>query len=641
MARHPRFIQAVWLLVAAALWAGAALVQQRLAQRSLAYEISTPPEVARNHPEVALLNLAPGGLRAPLVTYLWITADSYKNQGRYFDAMQLADLICTLQPHFEGVWYFHSWNMAWNISAAAHTPEERWLWVSNGITLLRDRAIPLNPKSLRLYDQLGWIFYSKIGMTLDEMHREYKQRWAAQMQQVVGAPPEGETDAVIAAFAPIAQAPLDKDLDRQGRDLVQDDQRQVLLADPDVAPYAAELAKVGLAVDEEFLKAYNRYSIDLEVAQTRLYPPRLIDDRDRELSTAVNLPRFAAARAKALAFLRAQLLWNRYRMDPQWMLELMQRYHVPLDWRLPWPHAIYWITYGLHASDSLALADIHSINTDRIMLGAFTSLAWNGRMTYAANPDRPDEPQVDFFSDYRYIEPVHQEYMAVISAVLGTSKERFDVNPFKTGHINFLISAIQMLYLEHRYEQAQTYLDFIKRDYRMKLHVWELPLNDFVAETITSETMPELDMARNQITASLQMGMFFLARGQAAAFKDNYNYAQRMYSVFEKSGVVSRVKMPPLSLIMAGIASDMLIYPRACGYYLPLAGRGQLYARLDPAIQVMLYDRLSSSPLLRQEIERSGPDLQSLFPAPPGLEEYRKAQQMPDAPQALPLFVQG
>ena len=636
MARHPRVIQAMWLLVAAALMASSAAVQVRLNQRSAAYELTTPEDLARNHPQVALLNIAPGGLRAPLVTYLWITADNYKNDGRYFDAMQLADLICTFQPHFEGVWYFHAWNMAWNISAASHNPHERWLWINNGIELLRDRGIPLNPSSMRLYNQLAWIFYSKIGMTMDDMHMSYKQRWAAEMQHVVGAPPEGETSEVIAAFERIANAPLDRDVPRQGKELFQDDQRQVLLSDPQVAQYATAIEAAGLGIDESFLNAYNRFSTDMLVAQTRMFAPKPTDDAEKAALEIVNLPQHQDARVEVLAFIRAQLLWNRYRMDPQWMLSLMKRYNVPLDWRLPWPHAIYWISYGIHVTDSLELADISTINTDRIMLGALHTLAWQGRMTYVANPDRPDEPQLNWFSDYRYIKAAHDEYMLVISAILKTSGEKFDDNPMKNGHINFLIGAIQMLYVQHRYDQAQELLDFIKNDYRMEKHIWALSLEEFMAETITAEDLPTMDLARNQITSALQMGLFLLARGQQPSFRDNYTYAQKVYKAFENAPHADRVKLPPFQLAFAAIASDMIINPRSCGYYLPLAGRQQLFARLDVSVQLMLYDRIATSSLLQREVQDAQLLFQAVFPPPVGIEDYRQLQQTPNPPPALP-----
>ena len=187
MGRHPRVIQVLWLVVATAMLAAAGWFQPKLAKMSSSYELIQDDTGAHSYLE-ALLTIAPGGLRAPVVNYLWIRAEDLKSAGRYYDAMQLADLICSLQPYFPGVWSFHSWNMAWNISVATHTPEERWMWVTNGLRLLRDRGIPKNPRSLILYKDLAWIFFSKMGMNLDDMHVVYKQRWAAEMQRLLGAP---------------------------------------------------------------------------------------------------------------------------------------------------------------------------------------------------------------------------------------------------------------------------------------------------------------------------------------------------------------------------------------------------------------------------------------------------------------------
>ena len=209
MSRHPRVTQALWLGVAAVLLAAAGQLQPRLVKLGTTYELVQDSSPGGSDLE-ALLTIAPGGLRAPVVNYLWIRAEELKQQGKFYDAMQLADLICSLQPYFPGVWSFHSWNMAWNISVATHTPEERWMWVTNGMRLLRDRGIPVNPRSLILYKDLAWLFFSKMGSNLDDMHVVYKQRWAAEMQRLLGSPPQGQTSEVIDAFRPIAAAPVDK-----------------------------------------------------------------------------------------------------------------------------------------------------------------------------------------------------------------------------------------------------------------------------------------------------------------------------------------------------------------------------------------------------------------------------------------------
>ncbi|MDY6913262.1 MAG: hypothetical protein SVT52_02225, partial [Planctomycetota bacterium] len=280
MSVRPWIAQCLWFAVACGLLVAAGLLQGPMQQQRQQQEFTSPGDVvAQNHPEVALLTTAPGGLRALLVNYLWIRAEQLKNQGRFFDAMQLAELICKFQPRFAGVWSFHSWNMAWNISVATHTPAERWMWVSNGIRLLRDNGIPLNPRSLILYKDLGWIFFSKMGQTTDEMHKVYKQRWAAEMQRLLGAPPAGTTAQVIEAFRPIAAAPLDKDPRRQGLKPIQPGQLAVLLRDPGVAAYAELLAGYDVRVDESLLDAYNRYSLDDGAAMVRVGPPVLKTER--------------------------------------------------------------------------------------------------------------------------------------------------------------------------------------------------------------------------------------------------------------------------------------------------------------------------------------------------------------------------
>ena len=77
-----------------------------------------------------------GALRGLLVDYLWIKIQQMQRDGLYFEVMADAELITKLQPRFPQVWVFHAHNMAYNISVATHTIEERWEWVNEGITTL-------------------------------------------------------------------------------------------------------------------------------------------------------------------------------------------------------------------------------------------------------------------------------------------------------------------------------------------------------------------------------------------------------------------------------------------------------------------------------------------------------------------------
>src|SRR5210317_127588 len=94
-------------------------------------------------PSLAFATVAMGAFRGLIVDILWMRADNLKQEGKFFDAKQLAEWITMLQPRFAAVWDFHAWNMAYNISVAIPNtqPEERWRWVQNGYELLRDKAI--------------------------------------------------------------------------------------------------------------------------------------------------------------------------------------------------------------------------------------------------------------------------------------------------------------------------------------------------------------------------------------------------------------------------------------------------------------------------------------------------------------------
>ncbi len=153
-------------------------------------------------PSLAFATVAMGAFRGLIVDILWIRADHLKQKGQFFDAKQLAEWITTLQPRFTAVWIFQAWNMAYNISVAIpeSQPQERWRWVKNGIELLRDQGIPLNPKNISLYRELGWIFQHKIGGVSDDLHRYYKIQLAEEMEPLL-------SDASEEYFNTLAQTP--------------------------------------------------------------------------------------------------------------------------------------------------------------------------------------------------------------------------------------------------------------------------------------------------------------------------------------------------------------------------------------------------------------------------------------------------
>lgn len=204
--QRPLWVQAIALALAAGLLYGSARYVAPINQQREALNIYGDASALRNAPpEYAFWIQAFGAFRSLIVDIAFIRAENYKDKGRYYDAMQLAEWICKLQPHFPAVWEFHSWNMAWNISVTTFTPQERWHWVYNGVRLLRDEGLRYNPRAVNLYKQLAWIFNNKMGADIDEFNQAYKRNWAYRMHLLLGPPPapprKVDADQLLSAIA--------------------------------------------------------------------------------------------------------------------------------------------------------------------------------------------------------------------------------------------------------------------------------------------------------------------------------------------------------------------------------------------------------------------------------------------------------
>ncbi|MDD5708485.1 MAG: hypothetical protein PHR35_21400 [Kiritimatiellae bacterium] len=158
-----------------------------------AYAAGQPPWV-----QYVMVGL--GGFRGVIAEVLWLRAGRMQEQGRYFEQVQLAEWITALDPHATDAWIYNAWNLAYNISAMMPSYEDRLTWVAEGVSLLRDRALPVNPREARLYRELGWMYQNKIGYNGDPAHTLYKLALAQAMSAVVdahgGLPPAGSSAAV-------------------------------------------------------------------------------------------------------------------------------------------------------------------------------------------------------------------------------------------------------------------------------------------------------------------------------------------------------------------------------------------------------------------------------------------------------------
>lgn len=157
-------------------------INRERVDRQISYDIEVGDDANPAYTFLAAL----GSFRGVAVNALWQRAEQLKQEGKFFEANNLAEMITTLQPRYPEAWNFHGWNMAYNISVKCKTKEERWDWVQKGMALIRDRGIPNNPNGVVLYRSLGWILGHKMAGQTDDFHWYYKERWVDTWQTLLG-----------------------------------------------------------------------------------------------------------------------------------------------------------------------------------------------------------------------------------------------------------------------------------------------------------------------------------------------------------------------------------------------------------------------------------------------------------------------
>ncbi|MFZ0034473.1 MAG: hypothetical protein WAK60_05740 [Sedimentisphaerales bacterium] len=492
-------------------------------------------------PSLAFATVAMGAFRGLLVDVLWLRAEKLKEQGEFFDAKQIADWITTLQPRFAAVWEFHAWNMAYNISVAipATQPEERWRWVKNGYELLRDRGIPLNPKSMLLYRELARIFQHKLGSVSDEAHKYYKLQLALAMEPLLG-PADNKY------FKALAEAPTDW---------------KQIIKDPDIASLVTALKSADKTFNNDnFVSSY----LSLRQNPARFNPDALkVIDNLRGTETIQKFDIFA----------KAYYLRNIWKLDPLLMQELNKTYgpvdwndpntHLPLDWRHPDTHAIYWAAKGLQVAGKEEFS-VAEINTDRIINHSLQNLFRNGKifiydvpaqLPSDSNSQTPQaktnlEKEIFLRPDLRMFEPCNKTELARI--------EKYgyleNTNPgtlqsLKNGHRNMLKNALFSFYQAGHIQQAEKIYKQLQQLY--PADEFKVPLVEFVRNRLREELRKiNIDNANEIVQMMLRESYFrYAMRDDDEAF-GREKMAKEVYdhypSAFQDE---SRIDLPDFKLL--------------------------------------------------------------------------------------------
>jgi hypothetical protein len=149
-------------------------------------------------PSSVTMNLVLLGLRGIAVNQLWIQMDTAKTNKDWPRMLEATQSIVKLQPHYEKVWDFNGWNLAWNTSVEWDAVPDRYYWVKEGGKFMM-QGIGRNEKSTELRYDLAKIFQQKLGVADESAYfRKYflsdpdREKWKGGPDTEFHRGPEGE-----------------------------------------------------------------------------------------------------------------------------------------------------------------------------------------------------------------------------------------------------------------------------------------------------------------------------------------------------------------------------------------------------------------------------------------------------------------
>ncbi len=431
-------------------------------------------------PTIALTTQAVGPLRGLISNGLWWRAVRLQDEGNFFEAIQLANWISSLQPKLTRVWTYQSWNMAYNITVEIDDREERWRWILQSISLLRDKGLRYNPRDAIISTEIGQTIMQKIGN--DPHHSRYYQlQWAKIMSQYLATGRRPELEALAAAPETTA----------------------ALRAQPGVGDLLDQAEAAGLDL-------FDRNTYHLTPAQIKelTAPARvLLQDEDN-----------AAALDAIRDFVMKRDLRREQRLDPAWMLALDRKYG-PFDWRLYHAHVVYWC-----ASESFELWEGKEGYQHAYVRQAMVQSFYDGRLLYFDDKGLSTAPNLDI------IENTHH-YLA----------DHLNNQPYDKGALSlnrqFHEWAILLLYTNMYEEAAEDVFEdythhFMVADERRK---WTF--ESFI-ETKAPELLQATARGRRDaaiVKSSLVQAYYWAGRGDDYRAKGYENLARLMWRRNQKA----------------------------------------------------------------------------------------------------------
>ena len=621
-----RFVEAIASATLIGCLAAAGVLMPSITRQRQELQLVISTEGTRGMPpHVALATAALGTFRGLAVDFLWVRADALQDKGEFFEAQTLSQWITALQPRFPKVWGFQAWNLAYNISVSTKEPAERWVWINRGINLLRLQGIPLNPGDANLPMELGWLFFHKIGGKNDREHWYYKARLAREFREFLGDTTGGRTSAqAVERFRKIADAPESLDAMR---------------ADPLVRDALELLEKHAATPNEDFLRMMGRVVLYNSSIDTKLLAGKVLPSGTNRglVSALVEDQRLATAVFDTIIpHLQKRVLADRYRMEPRFMLELLQKYG-PLDWAHPHAHGIYWSEKGIAVGRKVLRRDrLNELTIIRTRLGNLQHLMRSGRLEFDPLADR-----IDILPDPRFIEAYEQgmqDAIRLIQSDAGVSAGEFGlatVEDLLTGYESFLQQATVFSYLYGDDREAAGCFGKLRtlaeESGKPDQPLYNEGLDGFLMLRLGEVMEIDISNTRQFLDAMIQRAML---DGLAAGRIDTFNrFLKLAYTVYDKRYGVSapgtmhvnkEAQLPPFPRIV-----DVSFRSAMKQESSPVLIRARIWAWAPDELKARNWAQLGET--LTAQAKAEGLDPARAFPQPP--ETEKNGEQSNKSPQ--------
>jgi len=275
---------------------------------------------------------------------------------------------------------------------------------------------------------------------------------------------------------------------------------------------------------------------------------------------------------------RAALLRDKYKMDPEFMKQVDERYG-PLEWRLPESHAVYWAALGLEKAkeNPTKIKEDDLLTLRRVIYQSMLLSFQRGRLV-----EIPWLKAFDFGPNLEIIPKVNQAYL---QAAQEDEKNRDHI---LKAHRNFLKDAVYFLYMHNRLPDAAQWYQYLGQKYPNNILTFNTnsyPANltvdryclDRVQEDVTE------DMSRDRIRANLE-GLLTTYVEDLVEGKDDHAAGCYHMADMIRTTYISNIKVREKALPMEPIDEILkVVLARALDpeHGLPLEARAILRTKLN------------------------------------------------------------